>query len=393
MKLPDAAATIRRHLMAGLTMALLFAGGVGGLAATTSISGAVIAPGIFVVESHVKKVQHSGGGIVAALAVHEGDRVKAGALLIRLDDTQAKASLAIVAARIDELDVRQARLEAERESRTGIDLPGELVARHSEAVNTVISGERRLFEIRRAARDGRRAQLRSRIGQLAKERDGISEQVTAKVKEIGLIRRELEAVGTLWQQKLAPIDRLTAREREAARLEGERGQLLAASAEVSGRIAETELQILQIDEDLRAEVAKELRDIEAQLKEDRERRVTAEDQLLRTEIRAPQDGVVHQLAVHTIGGVIAAGEPLMLIVPDQDVLRVEARVAPQDIDQLQRGQQAILRLSAFNQRTTPEILAKVTEISPDIVEDPKTGLSLIRHGSRSPKVSARGSTR
>jgi HlyD family secretion protein len=243
-------------------------------------------------------------------------------------------------------------------------------------VNTVISGERRLFEIRRAARDGRRAQLRSRIGQLAKERDGISEQVTAKVKEIGLIRRELEAVRTLWQQKLAPIDRLTAREREAARLEGERGQLLAASAEVLGRIAETELQILQIDEDLRAEVAKELRDIEAQLKEDRERRVTAEDQLLRTEIRAPQDGVVHQLAVHTIGGVIAAGEPLMLIVPDQDVLRVEARVAPQDIDQLQRGQQAILRLSAFNQRTTPEILAKVTEISPDIVEDPKTGLSL-----------------
>jgi membrane fusion protein, type I secretion system len=374
MKALDAAATIRRHLQVGLTVALLFAGGIGALAATTRISGAVIAPGLFVVESHVKKVQHPAGGIVEALLVREGNRVGAGDILIRLDDTQAKASLAIVAARIDELAARQARLEAEREGRAEILFPDALIARRSEAV-TVMAGERRLFEIRKTAREGRRAQLRSRIEQLAKERDGIGEQVTAKEREIVLIGRELEAVRALWQQKLAPIDRMTAREREAARLAGERGQLLAASAEVSGRIAETELQILQIDEDLRAEVAKELRDIEAQLKEDRERRVTPEDELRRLVIRAPQNGVVHQLAVHTIGGVIAAGEPLMLIVPTKDALKVEARVAPQDIDQVQPGQQAILRLSAFNQRTTPELIGEVTEISPDTAQDPKSALS------------------
>ncbi len=120
-------------------------------------------------------------------------------------------------------------------------------------------------------------------------------------------------------------------------------------------------------------VPQRLRDIEAQLKEDRERRVTAEDQLRRLVIRAPQDGVVHQLTVHTIGGVIAAGEPLMLIVPDRDSLKIETRVAPHDIDQVQRGQQAVLRLSAFNQRTTPELIGEVGEISPDIVEDSKTG--------------------
>ncbi len=174
---------------------------------------------------------------------------------------------------------------------------------------------------------------------------------------------------------LVPITRLTQLEREAARLAGERGQLAAAAAQTQGKISEIRLQIIQIDQDLSSEVAKELRDIDGKIGEFVERKVTAEDQLRRTDIRAPQTGTVFQSAVHTVGGVITAGEPIMLIVPDADKLQVEARVHPQDIDQVQIGQPAVLRFSAFNLRTTPEINGAVTRVSADTNTDQRTGQS------------------
>ena len=169
------------------------------------------------------------------------------------------------------------------------------------------------------------------------------------------------------------IQRVTALERDAARLEGERGQLIASIAQAKGKITETELQILQIDQDLRSEVAKELREIQGKIAELVERKVAAEDQLKRIDIRAPQDGMVHQSTVHTVGGVITAGEPIMLIVPEADELTVEAKVAPQDIDQVRVGQTAVLRFSAFNQRTTPELNGVVSRVSADLTTDQRTG--------------------
>ncbi|TIX55025.1 MAG: HlyD family efflux transporter periplasmic adaptor subunit, partial [Mesorhizobium sp.] len=171
------------------------------------------------------------------------------------------------------------------------------------------------------------------------------------------------------------IDRITALERDAVRLKGEHGQLTASIAQAKGRIAETRLQIIQIDQDLRSEVASELRDVQAKISEFVERKVSAEDQLKRIDIRSPQNGVVHQLGVHTVGGVISPGELIMLIVPVTDDLTVEARVAPQDIDQLTPGQSATLRLSAFNQQTTPELNGAVSKISADLNVDEKTGAS------------------
>jgi HlyD family secretion protein len=337
---------------------VLLVGGVGGWAATTEFSGAVVASGILVVDTNVKKVQHPTGGIVGELHVRDGDHVQAGDLLIRLDDTVTRANLAIIVKTLDELAARQARLEAERDDLDAVSFPDGLLGRASDSnVARTVDGERKLFELRQLARRGQKAQLRERIGQLKEEISG------------------LDAVRDLWRQNLVPISRVTAVERDAVRIDGERNQLIASIAQTKGKLTETELQIIQVDQDLRSEVAKELREIQAKEAEQVERKVSAEDQLKRIDIRAPQDGTILQLSVHTIGGVVNAAEPLMLIVPASDRLIVEAKIAPQNIDQVRIGQTAALRFSAFNMRTTPEIFGTVAVISADIAQDQKTGAS------------------
>jgi HlyD family secretion protein len=236
-----------------------------------------------------------------------------------------------------------------------------------------MDSERKLFNLRKTARSGQKAQLQERVAQLGEEIAGLTAQQNSKAKEITLVERELAGVRDLWNKNLVQLSRLTALEREAARLDGERGQLIAAAAQAKGKVAETALQILQIDQDIASEVAKELREVDGKIGEFIERKVTAEDQLKRIDIRAPQDGSVFQLAVHTVGGVITAGDPIMLIVPEADNLSVEVKVNPQDIDQLQLNQKAILRFSAFNARTTPEIEGIVTRISADTSTDQRTG--------------------
>jgi HlyD family secretion protein len=372
----DLRRSIRRHSLAGLIIVIVLAGGVGGWAGTMKLSGALIAQGSVVVDSNVKKVQHPTGGIVGELRVRDGDRVKLGDIVVRLDDTVTRANLSIVTKGLSELAARKARLESERDGDESIKFPADLLQRINDPdVATVVDGERKLFELRRNARTGQKAQLRQRIDQLKEEVRGHLAQRESKEKELKLIAREMEGVNELWKQKLVALNKLTQLEREAARLEGEAAQLIAQSAQVAGKISETELQIIQIDRDLSSEVAKETREIDAKIGEFVERKVTAEDQLKRIEIRAPQDGAVFQLAVHTVGGVITAGDAIMLIVPEADNLLVEAKVNPQDIDQVKLGQSALLRLSAFNQGTTPEIYGKVTRISADTSLDQRTGAS------------------
>ncbi len=190
-----------------------------------------------------------------------------------------------------------------------------------------------------------------------------------------LIQNELQGLRELRQKNLIPVSRVTALEREATRLEGERGQLLASTAQAKGKISETELQILQVDQDMRSEVTKELSEIRAKISESVEKRVVAEDSLRHIDLRAPQDGTVHQMTVHTIGGLVTPSEPVMLIVPQADDLAVEVKVKPEDIDHVHVGQRTVLRFSAFNQRTTPEIDGMVDRLSPDVTRDAKTGLS------------------
>jgi HlyD family secretion protein len=368
--------SIRLHLIIGLTVVVILAGGLGGWASTAQISGALIAPGSVVVESNVKKVQHPTGGVVGELRARDGDVVKAGDVVVRLDDTVTKASLAIVTKNLDGLWARAARLEAEQRGLDNIVFPQMLLSRAEDPdVKAVIASETKLFEVRVTGRAGQKAQLRERVTQLNEEIGGLSAQERAKDKEIALVEKELVGVRQLYDQHLVQISRLTVLERDAARLAGERAQYIAARAQAKGKITETELQIIQVDKDMVSEVSKDLRETNDKIGEFVERKVTAEDQLRRVDIRAPQDGMVLQSTVHTVGGVITAGDAVMMIVPQAEDLSVEAKVNPQDIDKLQIGQKTLLRLSAFNQRTTPELNGVVTRVSPDVTTDQRTGQS------------------
>jgi HlyD family secretion protein len=370
----DAQASIRRHIIVGCAVVAFIAVGLGGWASTAEIAGALIAQGSLVVDSNVKKVQHPTGGVVGEVRVHDGDRVKAGDILVRLDETVTRANLSIVTKGLTELYARKARLGAERDGADAVALPKELADRANDPdVQEALSSERKLFELRRTARVGQKDQLRQRVQQLREQITGLTAQQDAKTKEMQLIEKELEGVRELWAKNLVQLNRLTSLEREQARLQGERGQLIAGAAEAKGKISETELQILNIDQEFTSDVAKELRETDSKIGEYVERKVTAEDQLRRTDIRAPQNGVVFQSTANTVGGVITAGDPVMLIVPETDTLLVEAKVDPKDIDQVQFGQPVVLRFSAFSMRTTPEINGTIVRVAADTSTDQRTG--------------------
>lgn len=371
--------SVRRHLFLAICAAILLVGGLGGWAATTELSGAVVAAGNLVVASSVKKVQHPGGGVIGQLLVRDGDAVGAGQLLIRFDETVTRANLAVIDSSLIELYARMARLMAERDGADEVKVSRALAEYpNSEKIGEVLEGEKRLFELRRNARSGQKAQLDEKTGQLREEIEGLSGQIEGKKREMEFIERELAGVRDLWNKKLIPIQRLTALERDAARIQGEHGQLVAGVAQAKGKISETRLQMIQIDQDLRSEVAKEMREIQGKVAELVEKRVAAQDQLSRIDVRSPQDGVVQQLSVHTIGGVVGPGEQMMLIVPRSDDLVVEAKIAPKEVDQITIGQKATLRFTAFNQPTTPEIEGRVSLVGADQITDEKTGTSYFK---------------
>lgn len=368
--------SIKFHLILGLAIVLVMVVGLGGWASTVLISGALIAPGQIVVESNVKKVQHPTGGVVGEVRARDGDLVKAGDIVVRLDDTVTKANLAIVTKNLDAALARAARLQAEQRGVDRIEFPQALLERANDPdVKLLISAETKLFDVRVNGRTGQKAQLRERITQLNEEIAGLSAQEKAKDQEIALVQNELIGVRELYDKHLVQISRLTQLERDSARLNGERAQYVASRAQAKGKITETELQIIQVDKDVVSEVSKDLRETNDKIGELIERKVAAEDQLRRVDIRAPQSGMVLQSTVHTVGGVVTAGDTLMLIVPQADDLQVEAKVNPVDIDKLQIGQKTLLRLSAFNQRTTPELNGLVSRVSPDVTTDQRTGQS------------------
>jgi HlyD family secretion protein len=367
---------LRQSTTAGIAMIALFAGTIGLWAATSTLSGAVMAGGQFVVDSSVKKIQHASGGIVGELKVKEGERVKAGDLLIRLDETVTRANLQVVSKQLDEYIGRQARLEAERDGLSEVKMPVEFAGRLEDpAVQKIMSSERTLFDARRATRDAQKDQLKKRIGQSQDEITGLKAQQEAKARAAELIVEELKGVRDLYQKNLVQLPRLNALERDAADIQGQRGQLIAAVAQAEGRIAETSFQIIQIDEQMRAEAMQELREIQSKIAEYTERRVAAEDQIKRIDIRSPSDGYVHQLNVHTIGGVISPAEPVMLIVPTNDKLELEARVLPHEIDQVKVGQKATVKVHASNARNMPDLHGTVSRISADVSRDQQSGMT------------------
>jgi HlyD family secretion protein len=366
----DPRRTIRKLNLAGLGITIVLVGGAGGWAATAQLAGAVIAQGTIVVESDVKKVQHPSGGVVGEIFVKEGSEVEEGQVVLRLDDTVTRSTLGVVQSQLDELTARQARLVAERDDADTIVFPAPLTARRDDAsVATAIGGEEKLFESRASARRGQRSQLRERVAQTNEEIRGLSAQLAAKETELDLVAKELAGVTELYRKNLVSISRYSQLQRDETRLQGERGQFIADIARARGKISETELQIIQVDQDFRTDVLKDLREAQGKIAELKERLTGAEDQLKRVDLRAPQAGTVHQLTVHTVGGVIANGEVIMRIVPRADQLVIEAKVAPSDIDQVAWGATAAVRILAGNQRTAPVLTGEVTLVSADITRE------------------------
>lgn len=366
--------SLRTNLLAGFTLVGGLVVGFGGWAATTEFAGAVVTQGQLVVDGNVKKVQHPTGGVIGGLAVREGDRVEIGAVVARLDDTLARANVGIARKSLADLLARRARLAAERDGASEMSDPPETVVAIDDAdLRQAVENERKVFAKRRAARLGQTEQLRQRILQLREEMEGQKAHREARGRELELVVQELDGVRTLYEKNLVQLPRLVALQREQARLLGERAQLVSATAQTQGRITEIEMQIGQIEADLASEVARDTKETDGRIGEVVERLSAAEDSLKRVDIRAPQSGVVHQLAVHTVGGVVGPGEALMIVVPDAGDLAIEAKVSPTEIDRLRIGQPAGLRFSAFNARTTPEIAGRVSYVSPDVTIDQRSG--------------------
>ncbi|ENN85206.1 Type I protein secretion system PrsE [Rhizobium freirei PRF 81] len=367
---------IRRLSLFVVVAILLLFGVMGGLAAATKISGAVIASGSLVVDSYVKPVKHLKGGIASTIFVRNGDHVDAGQVLVRLDDTQTRANLAIIRKRLNELSARTARLVAERDGKDDIVFPADLLsAAGTEDVRAILAGERQLFRDRLASRDGQKSQLRERIQQLNQEIEGLVAQEQGKRREIALIAKELGSLEGLLNQGIISATKVFSLQRESASLNGDLGNLVSSIARTRGKIAETELQILQIDADRGSQVSEQLRQAESDIGQFSERLVAAEDDLKRIDLRSPQAGIVDQLGVHAEGAVISPAETIMQIVPDRDALVAELKLAPQDIDQVAVGQPVSLRFPAFNQRITPELNGHVETVSADLVTDQRSGQS------------------
>jgi HlyD family secretion protein len=361
------------ELRSGLRVLLVFILLAGGLAVLMPIAGAVVVPGNLVVQSNVKAIQHPTGGVVAEIPVHNGERVASGDLLLRLDATQAQASLQMVSKQLDEVRARIVRLVAERDGAAELQVPPELAARSGDdTVKALLASEQSLFKARSNARRSQTDLLQSRVSQLGEEIAGLNAQVDSKSKQLELIGGELTGVQDLYDKRLVPLTRLTTLQRESARIEGERGQLTSAIAETKSKIGEAQLQIVRLDQDFRTDVVKELGENQGKEAELVERGVAARDLLDRIEIRAPTSGVIHQLSAHTIGGVIRAGDTIMEVVPDLDDLQIEARLQPNDIDQVRMGQKAFVRFSAFNQRVTPQLDGIVSYVSADTSRDQQT---------------------
>ncbi|CAB5089399.1 Type I secretion membrane fusion protein, HlyD family [Olavius algarvensis associated proteobacterium Delta 3] len=365
---------VGKPLMAAVIIIFIFFGGFGAWAALAPLDSAALAPGRVTVASNRKTVQHLEGGIVKSLLVKEGDAVAEDQVLIQLDDTQARARLELLSSRYDKLLATQARLEAERASAPEIQYPESLTARRDQPqVARVLDAETALFEARRKSTEGRIHIFHKRIAQLNKEISGLEAQVTAEENQLALIEDERASLETLFEKGYTGKARLLALKREEAELQGDLGDHLSLIAKARQRIGETELEIIDLKNSMLNQVVSSLRDTQAELVDVSERLKAAEDILVRTDIRAPQAGVVMGLNVHTEAGVITPGQHLLDIVPEDDTLVIEAQVTPNDIDVVYAGLPAQVRLTAFKQRNTPMLDGKLTRVSADSFTDERTG--------------------
>ncbi|ALO44764.1 HlyD family type I secretion periplasmic adaptor subunit [Pseudohongiella spirulinae] len=355
----------------GMLIFLLVFGGFGLWAALAPLDGAAHAPGQVTVRSNKQLVQHLEGGIVRDILARNGDAVDAGQALLVLDDTQPLAQLEIVNGQFTALKAVEARLIAERDGLDRIQFPMEITALDSNAQSEMLS-QTQIFHTRKESLEGSIEVLEQRIEQLQSRLQGLRALQESKQELATSFQEELDDVRSLLTEGFADKNRLRELERQAAQLRGEAAELTSSISSTEIEIGETRLQILQLRREFQNEVANQLAEIQTNLKDHSERMRALRDVVSRTTIRSPASGIVNGLQVHTIGGVIAPGNPIAEVVPQSDELIVEARVSPIDIDRVSAGQQATIRFSSFSS-AVPNIFGQVINVSADSFTDQATG--------------------
>lgn len=367
-----------KGLVAGglLTLAVLI-GGIGTWSVMARIAGAIVASGLMEVDSNRQVVQHPEGGVVGEILVDDGDLVMAGDILLRLDNTLLQSELSIVEGQLFEHMARRARLTAERDDLGSIAFNDELheIAMRDPEVQELLEGQARLFEARRTTLEEEASQLAERRQQVVEQITGTEAQLTAVRKQRELAQMDLNNQQALLGQGLTQTSQVSVLLREEASLSGQIGELEAGIAQSRGQIAEIEIEILRLNSATREEAITTLRDLQYSEVELRERRLALRERLSRLDIRAPRSGIIYGLQIHALRSVISQAEPVLYIVPQDTSLVTTARINAADIDQVELGQDATLRFSAFDMRTTPEINGSVTKISADIFTDEATGAS------------------
>lgn len=367
---PEASSQRRALKIAAGLLILLFL-----LAAFVPIGGAVIGSGQAGVETRVKRIAHPTGGVIAMIAVTNGEHVEKGALLMRLDDRVTGAEASFSNLTVEQLLAQRARLEAERLGARAIAFPPELAGSTSASARKAMTDERQLFVTRLSEQGQLRAQLAARVMQHTQQIRGLEAQIDSLQRQRALIGPELEGVRELWGKKLVTINRLNQLERTAVDIDGNIGSLRAQIAQARARITEAQEQSIQLGETRRAQAGTELGYVNTALNDQRLRSVAASDQQDRSEIRTPYSGTVEKLAFSAVGDVVKPAEPILEIVPDHDAMVVEVAISPVDIDQVRPGLQARVHFSSFNRATTPEIPAKVIYVATDRSDNPEAKAS------------------
>ncbi|WP_028657453.1 HlyD family type I secretion periplasmic adaptor subunit [Novosphingobium sp. B-7] len=352
--------------LAGL-MALLFA-----LAAIVPIGGAVIGGGQVGVESRVKRIAHPTGGVITTIAVINGQHVRQGELLMRLDDRVTGADATYSNLTVEQLLAQKARLEAERLGLGQVVFPADLLRAGNPSAAKAMADEQHLFAMRQTEEGQLRAQLAARVAQYNQQITGLQAQIDALRQQRHLIEPERQGVRDLWDKQLVTINRLNQLERTAVDIDGQVAQLQAQIAQTRARITEAQEQSIQTVQTRRVQAGTDLAQVNTALNQQQLRKVSASDQKDRSEIRAPYSGTIEKIAFAAIGDVVRPAEPIMEIVPDHDVMVVEASVSPADIDQVRVGQAARVRFSAFNRAATPEIPGRVIYVATDRTDNQET---------------------
>ena len=364
---------IRRLALGGSLLVGLFVIGTSIWAALAPLESAAHAPGVVEVESSRKTVQHLEGGIIGAILVRDGQKVVAGQPLIRLDDTKARTSLRALQGQLWDAKAAEARLIAERDGAAAPDYPGELADQIGNSdIARVVAGQNKIFQTRRTLQQSKTALIKQRIAETEEEIKGLRAQVASDTTRVGLINEEISGLRQLLDKGLERKPHLLQLQRDLAEIEGKRGDTLAQIARAEQSIVESQVTIVNQENDRQNEVAESLRDTQKKIHELTEQIQAATDVLARIEVKAPEEGIVTDLKVHTPGGVVTAGEPLLDLVPPEDHLIVSAQVRPEDINTVRAGLPAWVRLTPYKQRRTPPLEGKVEYVSADRLVDKHT---------------------